>query len=52
MASASTSVAENAPKANPKSIARTHAHVNDEMPREYWDYDNLNIQWGYLSFSF
>ncbi|KAJ3113674.1 Casein kinase II subunit alpha [Phlyctochytrium bullatum] len=28
------------------SIARVYAHVNQEMPREYWDYDNLQIQWG------
>lgn len=46
MATASGSLSENAPKPNPKSIARTHAHVNEEMPREYWDYDNLNIAWG------
>ncbi|KAJ3103329.1 Casein kinase II subunit alpha [Phlyctochytrium planicorne] len=28
------------------SIARVYAGVNQEMPREYWDYDNLQIQWG------
>ncbi|KAH6566441.1 hypothetical protein BASA62_006692 [Batrachochytrium salamandrivorans] len=28
------------------SIAREYAHVNQEMPREYWDYDALEILWG------
>ncbi|KAJ3412035.1 Casein kinase II subunit alpha [Chytridiales sp. JEL 0842] len=28
------------------SIARVYANVNQEKPREYWDYDNLQIQWG------
>jgi len=28
------------------SIARVYAHVNSQQPREYWDYENLQIQWG------
>ncbi|KAI9136705.1 kinase-like domain-containing protein [Paraphysoderma sedebokerense] len=28
------------------SIAREYAEVNAEQPREYWDYDNLTVQWG------
>ncbi len=28
------------------SIAREYAHVNEAMPRDYWDYDNAAFQWG------
>ncbi|KAJ3229895.1 Casein kinase II subunit alpha [Chytriomyces hyalinus] len=28
------------------SIARSYANANSEKPRDYWDYDNLNITWG------
>lgn len=28
------------------SIARQYANVNENMQRSYWDYDNLQIQWG------
>ncbi|KAJ3348319.1 Casein kinase II subunit alpha [Entophlyctis luteolus] len=28
------------------SVARIYADVNAGKPREYWDYDNLNIVWG------
>jgi casein kinase II subunit alpha len=28
------------------SAARRHAEVNATMPRQYWDYDNVEIQWG------
>ncbi|EEB06745.1 CMGC/CK2 protein kinase Cka1 [Schizosaccharomyces japonicus yFS275] len=31
----------------PVSIARVYAHVNEEMPREYWDYENLEEKYGY-----
>jgi casein kinase II subunit alpha len=27
------------------SVARIYANVNQEQPREYWDYDELNIVW-------
>lgn len=30
-----------------KSISRCYASVNAEMPSSYWDYDNLQVQWGY-----
>ncbi|KAF2750724.1 putative casein kinase [Sporormia fimetaria CBS 119925] len=30
------------------SIARVYADVNSNMPRAYWDYDSVNIQWGVL----
>ncbi|OZJ05126.1 Casein kinase II subunit alpha [Bifiguratus adelaidae] len=29
-----------------RSKARVYANVNSEMPKEYWDYDNLAVQWG------
>ncbi|KAA8497429.1 Casein kinase II subunit alpha-2 [Porphyridium purpureum] len=28
------------------SVARVYADVNDDRPEEYWDYDNLTVQWG------
>ncbi|TPX37516.1 hypothetical protein SmJEL517_g00549 [Synchytrium microbalum] len=28
------------------SVARVYANVNQEQPRDYWDYDTLNILWG------
>ncbi|OLL22712.1 Casein kinase II subunit alpha [Neolecta irregularis DAH-3] len=28
------------------SVARVYADVNEKMPRAYWDYDNLQVQWG------
>jgi casein kinase II subunit alpha len=28
------------------SIARTYPDVNTKRPREYWDYENLTINWG------
>lgn len=30
----------------PASISRIYADVNAQQPREYWDYENLQIQWG------
>lgn len=30
------------------SIARVYADVNDTKPQEYWDYENYNIEWGYV----
>jgi casein kinase II subunit alpha len=32
--------------ASTTSIAREYANVNNEMPRKYWDYDELEITWG------
>ncbi|KAI7873190.1 casein kinase II subunit alpha [Mucor mucedo] len=29
-----------------KSIARCYADVNAKMPTAYWDYDNLQVEWG------
>ncbi|KAK9760689.1 Casein kinase II subunit alpha [Basidiobolus ranarum] len=29
-----------------RSVARTYANVNQTLPKEYWDYDNLQVQWG------
>ncbi|KAG1445009.1 hypothetical protein G6F56_010068 [Rhizopus delemar] len=29
-----------------KSIARCYADVNTNMPSSYWDYDNLQVEWG------
>lgn len=28
------------------SIARVYADVNEQKPREYWDYENYAIEWG------
>jgi casein kinase II subunit alpha len=28
------------------SKARTYAEINDEKPREYWDYEALAVEWG------
>lgn len=28
------------------SVARVYADVNKNKPKEYWDYDNLTIDWG------
>eukprot|EP00879_Flechtneria_rotunda_P001913 GHRR01002086.1.p1 GENE.GHRR01002086.1~~GHRR01002086.1.p1 ORF type:complete len:363 (+),score=83.34 GHRR01002086.1:291-1379(+) len=28
------------------SIARVYADINEQRPPEYWDYENLNVQWG------
>jgi hypothetical protein len=33
---------------NTTSMARVYADVNENMPRSYWDYDSVNIQWGVL----
>lgn len=30
----------------PSSVARVYADVNEHRPREYWDYENLMINWG------
>ena len=29
-------------------MARVYADVNQQMPRTYWDYDNVNITWGVM----
>lgn len=29
-------------------MARVYADVNQQMPRSYWDYDGVVIQWGVL----
>ncbi|RUS13650.1 kinase-like domain-containing protein [Jimgerdemannia flammicorona] len=31
-----------------QSVARVYANVNQSMQREYWDYDTLQVQWGYV----
>ena len=30
-----------------QSRARVFADVNQLRPRDYWDYDNLVVNWGY-----
>ncbi|KAG0275138.1 Casein kinase II subunit alpha [Linnemannia exigua] len=30
----------------PGSVARVYADVNEKMGEEYWDYENLSLQWG------
>lgn len=29
------------------SVARVYADANAQRPKEYWDYESLDIQWGY-----
>ncbi|WBW74240.1 serine/threonine protein kinase Cka1 [Schizosaccharomyces osmophilus] len=29
------------------SVSRVYAHVNEELPREYWDYENMEDTFGY-----
>ncbi|KAI9486264.1 MAG: casein kinase II subunit alpha [Benjaminiella poitrasii] len=31
---------------NSKSLARCYVDVNSKMPNSYWDYDNLQVEWG------
>ena len=33
---------------NSSGMARVYADINANMPRSYWDYDSVNIQWGVL----
>lgn len=35
-----------------RNRARVYADINQYRPREYWNYDSLTINWGFLSFSF
>jgi casein kinase II subunit alpha len=28
------------------SVARVYADVNSQQPKEYWDYEALDIEWG------
>ncbi|KAI8814080.1 putative casein kinase [Cladochytrium replicatum] len=28
------------------SVSRVYANATDEMPRDYWDYENMVIEWG------
>ena len=30
------------------SRARVYADVNTTRPKEYWDYENMTLQWGYV----
>ncbi|KAL0350507.1 UNVERIFIED_CONTAM: Casein kinase II subunit alpha-4, chloroplastic [Sesamum radiatum] len=34
------------------SKARVYADVNVIRPKEYWDYESLTVQWGYLIWMF
>jgi casein kinase II subunit alpha len=29
------------------SVARVYADANAQRPKEYWDYESLDIEWGY-----
>jgi hypothetical protein len=33
------------------SRARVYCDVNETRPREYWDYETLNVAWGYVLLS-
>ena len=28
------------------TVSKVYANVNSEMNQDYWDYDNMNIEWG------
>ena len=30
------------------SLARCYTDVNTYMPQNYWDYEGLTVQWGYV----
>lgn len=30
------------------SVSKVYANVNVERPPSYWDYDSMNIHWGYV----
>ncbi len=30
------------------SVARTYANVNAERPASYWNYEDAQIQWGFV----
>jgi casein kinase II subunit alpha len=30
------------------SVARVYADANSQRPKEYWDYESLDIEWGYV----
>ena len=34
------------PPAAMQSVARVYAHVNEQQPREYWDYEAVTVEWG------
>lgn len=36
-----------APRTATMSRARVYCDVNETRPREYWDYETLNVAWGY-----
>jgi len=44
----SISIERQPTRRNSTSMARVFADVNANMPRSYWDYDSVNIQWGVL----
>ena len=33
-----------------QSVSRVYANANLERPREYYEYDKLQVQWGYILF--
>ena len=33
------------------SLPRLYANINKNLPQEYWDYDNYENSWGFLSFN-
>jgi len=33
------------------SYSKLYADVNQNKPREYYNYENLEVQWGYFYFS-
>ena len=33
------------------SLARVYRDVNSTRPREYWDYEALSVEWGYVAFA-
>lgn len=45
-AAAAPSASTTSRRRGPPSVSRVYADVNLHKPREYWDYENLSINWG------
>ena len=32
------------------TVSRVYGSINEKKPKEYWDYENYDIKWGYAEF--
>jgi casein kinase II subunit alpha len=32
-----------------KSVSKVYKDANELKPREYWDYEAMNLEWGYVT---